>query len=67
MTYSFVHRKINEEAFPKAINLYNHEQMTGRGRGKYWYKRSFKKKREKDFLEKILTKYFKENKIMYIV
>ena len=38
MTYSYVHRKINEEAFPSAINLYNTELMTGRGKGKYTYK-----------------------------
>ena len=35
MTYSYVHRKINEEAFPSAVNLYNTELMTGRGKGKY--------------------------------
>ena len=35
MTYSYVHRMINKEAFPNAITLYNQEQMTGRGRGKY--------------------------------
>lgn len=35
MTYSYVHTKINEEAFPNAINLYNKDIMTGRGRGKY--------------------------------
>ena len=38
MTYSYIHRKINEEAFPGAIDLYNQELMTGRGRGKYTYK-----------------------------
>ena len=32
MTYSFVHTKINEEAFPNAINLYNKDMMTGRGK-----------------------------------
>ena len=35
MTYSYVHTKINEEAFPNAINLYDKEIMTGRGNGKY--------------------------------
>lgn len=35
MTYSYVHTKINEEAFPTAINLYNRQIMTGRGKGKY--------------------------------
>ena len=38
MTYSYVHTKINEEAFPNSINLYNKEIMTGRGKGKYMYK-----------------------------
>ena len=38
MTYSYVHTKINEEAFPNAINLYDKEIMTGRGNGKYGYK-----------------------------
>ena len=42
MTYSYVHTKINKEAFPNAINLYNKEQMTGRGRGKYWYKQQIR-------------------------
>ena len=41
MTYSFVHTQINEEAFPNAINLYNTEIMTGRGKGKYSYKKYF--------------------------
>ena len=32
MTYSYVHTKINAEAFPNAINLYDKNLMTGRGR-----------------------------------
>ena len=46
MTYSFVHTKINEEAFPNAINLYNTEIMTGRGKGKYSYKQDVRKEAE---------------------
>ncbi len=38
MTYSFVHRAINGEAFPAAPELYDKELMTGRGRGKYCYR-----------------------------
>ena len=38
MTYSYVHIKINQEAFPNAIDLYDKDKMTGRGKGKYWYK-----------------------------
>jgi len=66
MTYSYVHTKINEEAFPNAINIYNKELMTGRGRGKYWYKEEIRKEGEKFFREK-LNKYFPQNKILYIV
>ena len=32
MTYSYVHKAINTEAYPKAINLYDSEKMKVRGR-----------------------------------
>lgn len=38
MTYSYIHRAINSEAFPGAPDLYDAEQMTGRGRGRYCYR-----------------------------
>lgn len=38
MTYSYVHRAINSEAFPNAPDLYDPALMTGRGRGKYCYR-----------------------------
>ena len=66
MTYSYVHRMINKEAFPNAITLYNQEQMTGRGRGKYMYREYIRKEGEEFFKEK-LAKYFPKNKIIYIV
>ena len=66
MTYSYVHTKINEEAFPHAINLYDKELMTGRGKGKYWYKKEFRESGEKFFREN-LKKYFPDNNILYIV
>lgn len=66
MTYSYVHTKINEEAFPNAINLYNKENMTGRGRGKYWYKKELREDGEK-FLREQMKKYFPNNPIEYIV
>ena len=53
MTYSFVHIKINEEAFPNSISLYNKDIMTGRGKGKYWYKEEIRKEGEKFFKEKM--------------
>ena len=64
MTYSYVHRKINEEAFPSAINLYNTELMTGRGKGKYTYKQEQRKIGE-DYIRKLLNRYFPENEIKY--
>lgn len=66
MTYSYVHTKINEEAFPNAINLFNKDLMTGRGRGKYWYKEAVRKKGEKFFLDS-MKKYFPNNEILYLV
>ena len=66
MTYSYVHTKINEEAFPNAINLYNKELMRGRGRGKYMYKDYLKNEGKKFFIEN-LNKYFPGNRVEYIV
>lgn len=47
MTYSYVHRMINQDAFPNAINLYSPDLMTGRGRGKYMYKPVIKEEASK--------------------
>ena len=66
MTYSYVHTKINEEAFPNSVNLYNKEIMTGRGRGKYWYKQSLREEGSIFFRDQI-KKYFPHNNILYIV
>ena len=66
MTYSYIHTKINEEAFPNAIQIFNKELMTGRGRGKYWYKPQIREEGDKFFREK-LKEYFPENQILYIV
>ena len=64
MTYSYVHRKINEEAFPGAIDLYNKELMTGRGKGKYTYKQDQRRIGE-EYIKKLLDEYFPKNKIVY--
>lgn len=66
MTYSYVHNAINSEAFPNAIQIYNKDKMTGRGMGKYMYKNDIRKEGE-SFFRTELNKYFKENKIWYIV
>ena len=66
MTYSYVHTKINEEAFPNAINIYNKDLMTGRGKGKYMYKTELRKEGERFFREE-LCKYFPSSNIVYVV
>ena len=66
MTYSYVHTKINEEAFPNSVNLYNKDIMTGRGKGKYAYKLEIRKEAEK-YLREQMRKYFPNNPIEYIV
>lgn len=66
MTYSYVHTKINEQAFPNAINLYDKQIMTGRGNGKYAYKKENRVEAE-IYLRELMKKYFPYNKIEYIV
>ena len=64
MTYSYIHKMINQDAFPNAINLYNKDLMTVRGRGKYTYKQQVREEGEK-FFKEMLYKYFPNNKIIY--
>ena len=66
MTYSYVHNAINHEAFPNAIELYNKEIMTGRGRGKYAYKKEIKEEAKK-YMWELMHKYFPNNEIKYMV
>lgn len=66
MTYSYIHNAINHEAFPNAIELYNKEKMTGRGRGKYAYKPAIKEEAKK-YMQELMKKYFPNNEIKYIV
>lgn len=65
MTYSYIHRMINTEAFPMAINIYNPDLMTGRGKGRYTYKKIVREEGEK-FMRDIMHKYFPENEILYV-
>lgn len=66
MTYSFVHNAINSEAFPKAVNLYDKNLMTGRGRGKYTY-RDFVRDDAEDFIQSQIKEKLPEMRILYIV
>lgn len=65
MTYSYVHRAINQEAFPKAPNLYDTALMTGRGRGKYCYRPEVRNEAEA-FLRAALSKTLPNVPILYI-
>ncbi len=64
MTYSYIHRAINNEAFPHAPELYSKEYMIGRGRGKYWYRQNIRDDGE-EFLRAEITKRFPKNEIIY--
>lgn len=66
MTYSFVHRAINNEAFPNAVNLYDKSLMTGRGRGRYCYRNEIRSEGER-FLREIISLKLKNIPIIYVV
>ena len=64
MTYSYIHKAINTEAFPNAIDLYNKDIMTVRGKGRYTYNQTSRQEGE-EFFRGLMKKYFKNNKIIY--
>ena len=66
MTYSFVHRAINNEAFPGAVELYDKALMTGRGRGRYCYRDDIRTEGEQ-FLRDQLEQKLGEVPIVYVV
>jgi len=66
MTYSYVHNAINDQAFPNKVKLYNEKLMTGRGRGKYTYKKEYRDDAEK-FIRGELNKSFDSPNIIYVV
>lgn len=66
MTYSYIHKAINDQAFPKALKIYHKEQMTGRGRGKYVYRSEYRQEVEA-YLRREIGRRFPGNQIVYIV
>jgi len=66
MTYSYVHRMINQDAFPSSPELYDPSTMTVRGRGKYCY-RPAERQEASDLLRIHIEKYLPEAQIQYIV
>lgn len=65
MTYSFVQNAINTDAFPGAVQLLNLESMTGRGRGKYCYRKDIRIEAE-SFLRQKLSQQLGTMPILYI-
>lgn len=65
MTYSFVQNAINTEAFPNAVQLFDRETMTGRGRGKYCYRNDIRAEAE-SFLRENLSRRLGTMPILYI-
>lgn len=65
MTYSYIHRAINHEAFPYAPDLYDKELMTGRGRGRYCYRTEARAEAEA-FLRAEVKRILGEVPIRYI-
>lgn len=64
MTYSYIHKAINSEAFPNSMDLYNKEIMTVRGKGKYTYNQ-FVRQEGEAFFRDLMDKYFPNNEIIY--
>jgi len=64
MTYSYIHKAINSEAFPNSMDLYNKEIMTVRGKGKYTYNQ-FVRQEGEAFFRDLMGKYFPNNEIIY--
>lgn len=65
MTYSYIHRAINEEAFPNAPQLYDKDLMTGRGRGRYCYRPEARAEAEA-FLREEIKRILGDVLILYI-
>ena len=65
MTYSYIHRAINSEAFPAAPDLYDKEQMTGRGRGRYCYRADSREEAEA-FLRAGIKRILGDVPVLYI-
>ena len=65
MTYPYVHRAINSEAFPNALDLYDKQLMTGRGRGRYCYRPEARAEAE-EFLRSEIKRILGNVKILYI-
>lgn len=65
MTYSYVHRAINNETFPNAPDLYDRELMTGRGRGRYCYRTQVREEAEQ-FLRTQIKRILGDVQIRYI-
>ena len=65
LTYSYVHRAINADAFPNAPDLYDPAAMVGRGRGKYGYRAKAREPAEQ-FLREQIARALPDADLVYI-
>lgn len=65
MTYSYVHDRINSDAFPNSIKIYDKNKFKSNGI-KYTYKKELLEK-GKEYIKSIIKIYFNHNEIKYIV
>jgi spore photoproduct lyase len=66
MTYGTVTQKINNEAFPNAVQLYNENTMSYCGRSRYGYNQP-EKKQVSEFLKESISRNMPGARIAYIV
>jgi spore photoproduct lyase len=66
MTYGTVTRKINDDAFPNAVQLYNENTMSYCGRSRYGYNRQQKESVSR-FLRDSILRNMPGARIAYIV
>jgi len=66
MTYSYVHDKINSEAFTNHNIVFDREKMKSRGKYKYSYKDELLTYGKK-FIKDLVSKHFPNNEIKYII
>ena len=66
MTYSYVQNFINTEAFPGAVEIFDKENMTGRGKGKYCYREPLREEGEA-FLREMTNRTLGDMPILYVV
>ena len=59
-------KSLSKTCASELSNLYDKDKMTGRGRGKYTYKKEVRQEAE-EYIRMLMKKHFPNNEIKYIV